>query len=141
LIVCPSSPSSLGEVPIIVLIALALVALTFFAPLVVVVFTALAVAICRCLLSAVIARLLAAHLLSTGAGAAAASRPRAEPLLPLVALYFIMADYYAVALAPTPSSYCPSCCHHCHCIMIVSHPATLTKESIQKNEKAEKVYF
>ncbi len=48
----------------------------------------------------------AAHLLSADAGAAAASCLPAEPLLPLVALYFIMADCYVIALAPAPSSHC-----------------------------------
>ncbi len=99
------SPSSLREVSVIALVALALVALAFFVALVVVVFTALAVAIRRCLLSAAIAHLPAARLSSADAGAAAASRPPAELLLPLMALYFIMADCYVVALAQMPPSH------------------------------------
>ena len=145
---CPSSPSSHGEVSISVialvalaLVALALVALAFFIALVVIIFTALAVAVSRCLLSAAITHPLAACLLSADVGAAAASCPPAEPVLPLVVLYFIMADCYVVALAPVPSSHCCSCHHCCHRIMILSSPATLMEESHQKGKKEEKVYF
>jgi hypothetical protein len=120
---CSSSPSSLGEVSVITLVALTLVALdplAFFVTLVAIVFTALAVAIRWCLLSAANARPLAACLSSSDTGAAAASRPPVEPLLPLVALYSIMADCYAIALAPAPSSHC--CSHHncCHRFVIVT---------------------
>ena len=90
------SPSSLEEVSIIPLVALALVALAFFVALIVDVFIALAVAVHQCLLSAAIARPLAACFSSADAGAAAASCPPAELLLPLAALYFIMADCYLV---------------------------------------------
>jgi hypothetical protein len=123
------------------LIALANVALAFFVALVVVVFTALAIAVRRCLLSTTIALLPAAHLLSTDAGASAASHPPAESLLSYVALYFIMADCYIVALAPTPSSHCHSRRNRCHPIVIVSLPATHMEESVQKKEKAQRVYF
>ncbi len=54
----------------------------------------------------------AACLLSADAGATAASCPPAEPLLPLVARYFIMADCYLIVLAPTPSSYYHSRHHY-----------------------------
>jgi hypothetical protein len=138
------SPSSIGEVSIITLVALTLVALnplTFFVTLIAVMFTTLTVAFRGCLLSALNARPLAACLSSADAGATAASCPPAEPLLPFVALYFIMADCYVVALAPAPSSHCCSRRHHCHCFVIVTYrPTTLTEESIQKNKKAEKVY-
>jgi hypothetical protein len=133
------------EVSIITLVALTLVALnplTFFVILVAVVFTTLAIAFRRCLLSALNARPLAACLSSADAGATAASRPPAEPLLPFVALYFIMADCYVVASAPAPSSHCRSHLHRCHRFVIVRyHPSTLTEESVQKKKKAEKVYF
>jgi hypothetical protein len=139
------SPSSIGEVSIITLVALTFVALNplaFFVTLVAVVFTTLAVAFRGCLLSAANARPLAARLSSADAGATAASRLPAEPLLPFVALYFIMADCYVVALAPAPSSHCRSRHHHCHCFVIVTYrPSTLTEESVQKKKKAEKVYF
>jgi hypothetical protein len=79
--------------------------------------------------------------LSADAGAAAPSQPLAEPLLPLIALYFITADCYLIALATTPSSHCFSRHHYCHPIVIVSLPATLMEESLQKKEKAEKVNF
>jgi hypothetical protein len=105
-------------------------------------FTTLTVAFRGCLLSALNARPLAARLSSADAGATAASRPPAEPLLPFVALYFIMADCYVVASAPAPSSHCRSRRHHCHRFVIVTYrPSTLTVESVQKKKKAEKVYF
>jgi hypothetical protein len=137
---CPSSPSSFGEVSIITLVTLTLVALNplaFFVALVAVVFTTLAVAVRRCLLSAANARPLAARLSSADAGATAASHPPAEPLLPLVVLYFIIADCYIVASAPAPFSHCCSRHHHCHRFVIV----TAMEESVQKKKKAEKVYF
>jgi hypothetical protein len=99
-LLCPLSPSSIGEVSIITLVALTLVAfnpLAFFVTLVDVVFTTLAVAFRGCLLSAANARPMAARLSSADAGATAASRLPAEPLLPFVALYFVMADCYVVA--------------------------------------------
>jgi hypothetical protein len=139
------SPSSIGEVSIITLVALTLGALNplaFFVILVAVVFTTLAIAFCRCLLSAANAHPLAAPLSSADAGATAASRPPAEPLLPFMALYFIMADCYIVASAPALSSHCCSRHHCCHHFMIVTYrPSTLTEESVQKKKKAEKVYF
>jgi hypothetical protein len=103
-------------------------------------FTALAIAIHWCLLSAAIACPPAARLSPADTGPAAASHPPAEPLLPLVALYFVMADIYVVTLVSTPSSHCCSCHHHCHCIVIVSCLAMLTEESLQK-KKTEEVYF
>jgi hypothetical protein len=140
------SPSSIGEVSIITLVALTLVALNplaSFVTLVAAVFTTLAVAFYGCLLSASNARPLAARLSSSAdAGATAASCLPAEPLLPFVALYFIMADCYVVASAPAPSSHCCSHHHCCHRFVIVTYrPSTLTEESVQKKKKAEKVYF
>jgi hypothetical protein len=143
-LLCPSSPSSLGEVSIITLVALTLVALdplAFFVALVAVMFTTLAVAIHWCLLSATNTRPLAACLSSADAGATAASRPPAEPLLPLVALYFIMADCYVVASAHVPSSHCHSRRHCCHCFVIVTAHPHLQSNPTQKKEKEEKVYF
>jgi hypothetical protein len=139
------SPSSIGEVSIITLVALTLVALNplaFFVTLVAVVFTTLAVAFRGCLLSAANARPLAARLSSAEAGATAASCPPAKPLLPFVALYFIMADCYVIALAPAPSSHCRSRRHCCHRFVIVTYrPSTFTEESVQKKKKAEKSIF
>jgi hypothetical protein len=144
-LLCPLSPSSIGEVAIITLVALTLVALNplaFFVTLVAIVFTTLAVDFRGCLLSASNARPLAACLSSADAGATAASRPPAEPLLPFVALYFIMADCYVVASAPAPSSHCRSRRHCCHRFVIVTYcRSTLTEESVQKKKTAEKVYF
>jgi hypothetical protein len=101
------SPSSLGVVYAIALVALTIVALTFFVDFVVVIITALAVAVSQCLLSTAIACLPAAHNLSADPSTAAASHLLVEPLLPLMALDFITADCYIIALAPTPSThYC-----------------------------------
>jgi hypothetical protein len=86
------------------------------------------------------ARSPAARLLSADAGAAAASCPPAEPLLPLVALYFIMADCYIVALAPAPSSHCHSRRHYCHCIVIVTARSHLWRNPFRRRKMAEKVY-
>ncbi len=141
LLLCPLSLTSLGLDFVIALIALALIALAFIVTLVVIVFTVLAFAFYHCLLSAVIASLPAACLSSTDAGATSASCPPVELLLPLVALYFIMANYYIVALAPMPSSHCCSRRHRCHCIMIVSRPATLMEKSLQKKEMGRKSLF
>jgi hypothetical protein len=138
------SPSSIGEVSIITLVALTLVALNplaFFVTLVAAVFTTLAVAFRRCLLSAANACPLAAHLSSADAGATAASCLPVEPLLPFMTLYFVMADCYVVALAPAPSSHCRNRRHHCHCFMIVTAHQHLWRNPIQKKKKAEKVYF
>jgi hypothetical protein len=132
------SPFSIGEVFAITLIALTLVAHALVA-LIVVVFTVLAIA--GCLLSTAITRLPAAHLLLADAGAAAASSLPAEQLLPLMALYFIMADCYVIALVPMPSSHCPSHRYFCHCIVIASRPDTLMEECLLKKEKAEKVFL
>jgi hypothetical protein len=103
-LLCPSSPSSLGELSVIALVTLAIIALAFFVALVVVVFIALAIAIHRSLLFAMIAYPPAARLLSADAGVAAASHPPAELLLPSVALYFITADFYVVAFVGRASS-------------------------------------
>jgi hypothetical protein len=134
-----------GSFHYITLVALTLVALNplaFFVTLVAVMFTTLAVAFRECLLSATNACPLAARLSSADAGATAASRPPAEPLLPFVALYFIMADCYVVASTPVPSSHCCSRHHRCHRFVIVTYrPSTLTEESVQKKKKAEKVCF
>jgi hypothetical protein len=65
----------------------------------------------------------AARLSSADAGATAVSCPPVEPLLPLVALYFIMADCFVIALALALSSHCCSRRHCCHCFVIVTtHP-------------------
>jgi hypothetical protein len=137
------SPSSIGEVSIITLVALTLVALNplaFFITLVAVVFTTLAIAFRGCLLSAANARPLAARLSSADAGATAASCPPAEPLLPFVALYFIMADCYVIALAPAPSSHCYSRRHHCHCFVIVTARQHLLTNPLEE-EKGRKSLF
>jgi hypothetical protein len=138
------SPSSLGEVFIITLVTLTLVALeplAFFAPLVAIVLTTLAVAIRRCLLSAANARRLAARLLSSDAGATAASHPPVEPLLPLVALYFIMADCYVVALAPAPSSHCRSRRHCFHRFVIVAAHPYLRRNPVRRKKRQKKSIF
>jgi hypothetical protein len=132
------SPSSLGEVSIITLIGLTLVALdplAFFIALVAVVFTTLAVAVRGCLLTAANARPLAARLSSADAGATAASRLPAEPLLPLLALYFIMADCYVIALAPASSF-----CYRCHRFVIVTACPHLWRNPSEE-ENGRKVYF
>jgi hypothetical protein len=137
----PSSPSSLGEVSIITLVALTLIALNplaFFVALVAVVFTALAVAIRWCLLSAMNAHPSSAHLLSAEAGAVAASHLPEEPLLPLMALYFIMADCYIAALAPAPSAHCCSRCHHYHCFVIVTAHPHLQRNPFKRRKRQNK---
>jgi hypothetical protein len=138
------SPSSLGEVSIITLVALTLVALNplaSFVSLVAVVFTTLIVAIRRCLLSAANARPLAACLSSADAGATAASWPPAEPLLPFVALYFIMADCYVIALAPAPFYHCCSRHHHCHCFVIVTAHPHLRRNPLSRKKRQKKSIF
>jgi hypothetical protein len=135
------SPSTFEEVSVITLVALALAALTFFIALIVVIFTALTIAICQCFLSTTIVHPLAACLLSADAGAAAASHPPVEPLLPLVALYFIMTDCYVVISTPAPSSHCCSRGHCCHCIVIVSRPAALTEETLQKKKSRNSLFL
>jgi hypothetical protein len=140
---CPSSPSSLGEVSIITLIPLTLVALNplaFFVALVAVVFTTLTTAVRWCLLSAANARPLAARLSSADAGATAASRLPAELLLPLVALYCIMADCYVAALAPAPS-YCRSRRHCCHCFVIVTARPHLRRNPVRRKKRQKKCIF
>jgi hypothetical protein len=87
------------------------------------------------------ARSLAAHLSSADAGATAASCPPAEPLLPLVALYFIMADCYVVALAPAPSSHCRSRRHHCHCFVIVTARPHLQRNPLRRKKRQKKAIF
>jgi hypothetical protein len=140
-LMCLLSPFSFGEASVIALLTLTLVPLAFFVALVVLVFTALAVAIRRCLLFIVITCPPAACLLSVDTGAAAASCPPVEFLLPLMALYFIMADCYVLALAPTPSSHCRSCHDCCHCIMIVGCPAALMEESLQKKKRQKSLFL
>ncbi len=115
--------------------------LAIFIALVVLVFTTLAVAVRRCLLSAANSRPLAACLSSADAGATAASRLPAEPLLPLVALYFIMADCYIVASAPAPSSHCCSCCHHCHRFVIVTAHPHLRRNPLRRKKRQKKSIF
>jgi hypothetical protein len=102
-------------------------------------FTTLAVAVCGCLLSAVNARPLAARLSSADTGATAASCPLAEPLLPLVALYFIMADCYVVALAPAPLSHCCSHHHHCH-RFVTAHPR-LRRNPLRKKKRQKSLFL
>jgi hypothetical protein len=133
---CPSSPSSFGELSVITLVALAIVTLAFFVTLVVILFTTLAIYIRWCLLSATIARPSSAD-----AGVTAASCLPAERLLPFMALYFIMADCYVVTSAPAPSSHSCSHCHCCHCIVVVSSLANLTEESIQKKKRQKKLFL
>jgi hypothetical protein len=133
-----------GGVSIITLVALTLVALNplaFFVALVSVVFTTLAIAVCRCLLSAVNAHPLAAHLSSADAGATAASRLPVEPLLPLVALYFIMADCYVVASAPALSSHCRSRRYRCHCFVIVTARPHLWRNPLRRKKRQKKSIF
>jgi hypothetical protein len=143
-LLCPSSPSSVREVSIITLVALTLVTLNplaFFVALIAVMFTTLAVAIRGCLLFAVNARPLAARLSSADAGATAASRPPEEPLLPLMTLYFIMADCYVVASAPAPSSHCCShryCCHRF--VFVTAHPH-LQRNPIRRRKRQKKSIF
>jgi hypothetical protein len=143
-LLCPSSPSSLGEVSIITLVALTLVALdplAFFVTLIAIVFTTLAVAVRGCLLSATNAHPSAGRLSSADAGAAAASRPPAEPLLPLVALYFIMAGCYVVASAPAPSSHCCSRRYPCHRFVIVTALPHLRKNPFRRRKRQKKSIF
>jgi hypothetical protein len=141
---CPSFPSSLGEVSVITLIALILIIfdpLTFFVALIAVIFTALAIADRQCLLLTANARPPAACLSSADSAAAAASCPPAEPLLPLVALFFIMADCYVVVSAPAPSSHC---CSHRHCfhrIVIVTAPLHTYGGILSEEEKGRKRQF
>jgi hypothetical protein len=84
---------------------------------------------------------LAARLSSADAGATAASCLPAELLLPLVALYFIMADYYVVALAPAPSSHFCSRRHHCHCFVIVTAHPHLRRNPIRRKKRQKKSIF
>jgi hypothetical protein len=129
---------------IITLIALTLVALdplAFFVPLVAVMFTTLAVAVRRCLLSAANACPVAARLSSAGTGATAASRLPAEPLLPLVDLYFIIADCYVIALAPVPSYHCCSRRHHCHHFVIVTTHPHLQRNPLRRKKRQNKSIF
>jgi hypothetical protein len=138
------SPSSLGEVSNITLVTLTLAALdplAFFVALVAVVFTTLAVAIRRCLLSAANAFPLAARLSSADTEATAASCLLAEPLLPLVALYFIMADCYVVASAPVPSSHCCSRRHCFHCFVIVTTRPHLRRNPVRRKKRQKKSIF
>jgi hypothetical protein len=79
--------------------------------------------------------------LSADAGAAAASHPPAEPLLPLVALYFIMADCYVVASAPAPSSHCCSRHHHSHCFVIVTAHPHLRRNPFRRKKRQKKFIF
>jgi hypothetical protein len=141
---CPSSPSSLGEVSVITLIALILITfnpLAFFVALVAVVFTALAIAIRQCLLSAVNACPPAAHLSSADAGATAASCLPVELLLPLVALYFIMADCYVIASAPASSSHCRSRRHCCHGFVIVTACPHLRRSPFRRRKRQKSPFL
>ncbi len=117
--------------------------LALLVALIAVIFTTLTVAICWCLLSAANAHSLAAHLSSTDAGATAASRPPAKPLLPLVALYFIMADCYIVTSALVPSSHCCSCQHrhHCHRFMTVTARPHLRRNPLRRKIRQKKSIF
>jgi hypothetical protein len=58
----------------------------------------------------------------------------------LTSLWLIVTSS-VITLAPTPSSHCCSRHHCCHCIVIISHPATLIEKSLLKKEKAGKVMF
>ncbi len=83
----------------------------------------------------------AARLLSADAGAVAASRPPVELLLPLVALYFIMADCYVVASAPVPSFHCHSRRHRCHHFMIVTAHPHLRRNPLKRKKRQKKSIF
>jgi hypothetical protein len=138
------SPSSLGQVSVITLVTLTLIILnplTFFVNLVTVVFTALAVDNRQCLLSTANARPLAACLLSADSAAAAASHPPAEPLLPLMVLYIIMADCYVIPLAPAASSHCCSHHHCCHRIVIVTALPHLRRNPFRRRKRQIKSVF
>jgi hypothetical protein len=84
---------------------------------------------------------LAARLSFADAGATAASCPPAEPLLPLVTLYFIMADCYVVASAPAPSSHCHSHRHHCHRFVIVTARPHLQRNPLRRKKRQKKYIF
>jgi hypothetical protein len=143
-LLCPSSPSSLGEVSVITLVALTLIALdplAFFVALIANVFTALAIAIHQCPLSAANACPPAAHTSSADAGATAASLLPVESLLPLVALYFIMADCYIVPSTPAPSSHCCSHRHHCHRFVIVTAHPHLWRNPFRRRTRQKKSIF
>jgi hypothetical protein len=114
---------------------------SFFFALVAVLFTTLAVAVRRCLLSAANAHRLAARLSSTDTGATAASHLPAELLLPLVALYFIMADCYIVASAPTPSSHCCSRRYPSHRFVIVTAHPHLQRNPFRRRKRQKKSIF
>jgi hypothetical protein len=143
-LLCPSSPSSLREVLIITLVALTLVALdplAFFVALIAIAFTTLAIAIRQCLLSAANACPLAARLSSADVGATAASHLPAELLLPLVALYFIMADCYVVASSPAPSSHCCTRRHCCHRFMIVTARPHLRRNPLRRKKRHKSLFL
>jgi hypothetical protein len=144
-LLCPSSPSSLGEVSVITLVALTLVILdplAFFVALVAVIFTALAIADCQCLLSTTNARTPAARLSSADSAAAAASCLPAKPLLPLmVALFFIVADCYVVASALEPSSHCCSHRHRCHRIVIVTAHPHLRRNLFRRRKRQKSLFL
>jgi hypothetical protein len=84
---------------------------------------------------------MAAHLSSTDAGAPAASCLPAEPLLPLVALYFIMADCYVIALAPAPSSHCRRRHHRFHRFVIVTAHPHLRRNPVRRKKRQKKSTF
>ncbi len=134
-------PRGSFHITLVTLTLVALNPLAFFVALVAVVFTTLAIAVRRCLLSAMNAHPLAARLSSADAGATAASRPPAEPLLPLVALYFIMADCYVIALAPAPFSHCFSCRNHCHHFVIVTARPHLRRNPFRRRKRRKKSIF
>jgi hypothetical protein len=138
------SLSSLDEVSVITLVTLTLIVLNplaFFITLIAVIFTALAIAVRRCLLSTMNAHPPAAHLSSADTGAAAVSRPPAASLLPLVALYFIMADCYVVALAPVPSSHCHSRRHCCHCFVIFTARPHLQRNPFRRRKRQNNLFL
>jgi hypothetical protein len=64
-----------------------------------------------------------------------------EPLLPLVALYFIMADCYVIALAPVPSSHCRSRRHRCHHFVIITARPHLRRNPLRRKKRQKKFLF
>jgi hypothetical protein len=64
-----------------------------------------------------------------------------EPLLPRVALYFIMADCYVVALALAPSSHCCSRRLHFHCFAIVTAHPHLRRNLVRRKKRQKKSIF
>ncbi len=59
-----------------------------------------------------------------------------------MALFFIMADCYVVALAPVPSSHCPSRRHCCNRIVIVTaHPHVWRNPFRRRNRQKKSIFI